>query len=146
VSGSALEILNRRYANGEITRAEFDEMKQDLAWGTAEVAARDVSGFADLDDRSLDLEEQVHAYLRSKGFRASKAQMARDLGRSPEDLDKALDALVPEKGVRVEVRGYAGPTGTRAPKQGQHQVTCSNCGGRSGHQEVFCTQCGHSLA
>ena len=66
--------------------------------------------------------------------------------RSPEDLDKALDALVPEKGVRVEVRGYAGPTGTRAPKQGQHQVTCSNCGGRSGHQEVFCTQCGHSLA
>ncbi len=30
-SGSALDILDRRFASGEITKAEFDEMKQDLA-------------------------------------------------------------------------------------------------------------------
>ena len=30
-SENALEVLNRRYASGVITKAEFDEMKQDLA-------------------------------------------------------------------------------------------------------------------
>ncbi len=30
-SESPLDILSRRYASGEITKAEFDQMKQDLA-------------------------------------------------------------------------------------------------------------------
>ena len=31
VSEDAMAILNRRYASGEITKVEFDQMKQDLA-------------------------------------------------------------------------------------------------------------------
>ena len=31
VSEDAMEILNRRYASGEITKVEFDQMKEDLA-------------------------------------------------------------------------------------------------------------------